>query len=186
MPEIMIPLVGHVQRAARCSAEVDATRRREVMRGRPACEFAYTVGTMIEVPRAALTADEIARERRVLLLRHQRPDADDASACRATTRRASCRATCETRHLRRATRSRSIDQAGVGALMQIAVEKGRRARAAASRSASAASTAAIPTRSRFCHRVGLDYVSCSPYRVPSRGSPRRGGARRPTLADGGR
>ena len=59
----------------------------------------------------------------------------------------------------------TIDRDGVGELMKMAVEKGRAA-APTWRSASAASTAAIPTSIEFCHQIGLNYVSCSPFRVP--------------------
>ena len=60
----------------------------------------------------------------------------------------------------------SLDQDGVGELVKIAAERGARDPHRTSSSASAASTAATPPRSTFCHNVGLDYVSCSPFRVP--------------------
>ena len=60
----------------------------------------------------------------------------------------------------------SIDQVGVGSLMKQAIDAGPRARAPASSSASAANTAASRSRVDFFHQIGLDYVSCSPFRVP--------------------
>ena len=80
---------------------------------------------MIEVPRGALTADHIAARRRVLLLRHQRPDADDARRVARRRRPLPRPVRRATRDLRRAIPSRSIDEEGVGELMRIAVERGR-------------------------------------------------------------
>ena len=74
-PEIMIPLVGHVNELKLQKEVVDRVAK-EVMKAYKT-KLDYKVGTMIEIPRAALTADEIAIGRRVLFLRHQRPDPDD-------------------------------------------------------------------------------------------------------------
>ena len=126
----------------------------------------YTVGTMIELPRAAVCADEIAAHADFFSLRHQRPDADRRSASPATTPRASFLAAYvderiladePVRHDRRRRRRR----AGADRLPSAA---GRSS--PASSSASAASTAATRPRSRSSTQIGLDYVSCSPYRVP--------------------
>ena len=73
-PEVMIPLVGHVEELKRQKAIV-LEAANEVL-GKDGSGVDYLIGTMIEVPRGAMTADEIAKEARVLLLRHQRPDAD--------------------------------------------------------------------------------------------------------------
>ena len=124
------------------------------------------IGTMIEVPRAALTAGEIARLGGVLLLRHQRPDPDDLGLL--PRRRGG-------RILRPPTSSMGIF--GVSPVRDDRPRRrgpagaDRRARegappAPASSSASAASTAATPRRSSSSTRSGLDYVSCSPFRVP--------------------
>ena len=76
VPEIMIPLVGEVKELKYVKDMVVRDRRRASSL-LPASDMKYKVGTMIEIPRAALTADEIAKRGRVLLLRHQRPDSDD-------------------------------------------------------------------------------------------------------------
>ena len=73
-PEVMIPLVGF-KRELDLQVEIVHRVAREVMK-ETGKKFKYSVGTMIEVPRGALTADEIAADRRVLQLRHQRPDAN--------------------------------------------------------------------------------------------------------------
>ena len=75
VPEIMIPLVGHVKELRDQKAIVDRVAA-EVMKEQ-GVKIKYLVGTMIEVPRGAMTADQIAQRGRVLLVRHQRPDAAD-------------------------------------------------------------------------------------------------------------
>ncbi len=75
-PEVMIPLTAHVNELKVQQTALEAEAQEGDGRSR-ACEVDYKFGTMIEIPRAALTADEIAAVRRVLLLRHQRPDPDD-------------------------------------------------------------------------------------------------------------
>ena len=106
------------------------------------------------------------RARRLLLVRHQRPHPDGA---RLLARRRRGRAS-STRYIERKILDRSpfetIDKPGVGWLVRLAAWVGPRGQARTSSSASAASTAATPTRSRFFQLAGLDYVSCSPYRVP--------------------
>jgi len=121
------------------------------------------VGTMIEIPRGALTADEIAQTR-------------NSSASGPTTSRkttlgmsrddsGSFLSKYQEMDILKKNPFASIDQTGVGQLMRIAVEKGRSTRPT-SNWGSAANTAATPTPSSSCHRTGLTYVSCSPFRVP--------------------
>ena len=86
-PEVMIPLVGNVKELAHQEKIVRRVAG-EVMKEK-GVKFKYLVGTMIEIPRGALTADEIADRGGVLQLRHERPDADDARASAATMRRGS-------------------------------------------------------------------------------------------------
>ena len=163
VPEIMVPLIATKAELDLVKARIDAMARGGRAR-RPAPSSTYQVGTMIELPRAALLAGEIAETRRVLLLRHQRPDADRRSASAATTRRASSAPTPRAASCRPIRSCRST------------------ARASASWCASAPSAAARsrpnlklgicgehggdPASVAFCHEVGLDYVSCSPFRVP--------------------
>ncbi len=84
-PEIMIPLVAHVNELARLR-KLAEDEIAQVLAAHPGSKVKIPIGTMIEVPRAALIADEIAELRRVLLVRHQRPDADDV--CAVARRRA--------------------------------------------------------------------------------------------------
>ena len=88
----------------------------------------YSVGTMIEVPRAALIADKIARARRVLLVRHQRPHPDDVRLQPRRHRQVPARSTCE-KKLLPLDPFAVLDQEGVGELIRIGIERGRRTRA---------------------------------------------------------
>ena len=133
---------------------------------------------MIEVPRAALRADEIAEVGRVLLVRHERPDADDARRSRATTRRAS---SC-TDYLEEGVLERNpfevLDMDGVGELMRIAVERGRATKPEI-KLGICGEHGGEPRSIAFCHELGLDYVRARRSACRSRGSPPR---RRRSLA----
>ena len=125
VPEIMIPLVGLVKELRDQKAIVDRVAA-EVMKEQ-GVKVKYLVGTMIEVPRGAMTADEIADGGAVLLVRHQRPH---AAHLRLLARR---RRQVPARFIRtRRSSSRdpfaSIDTEGVGALVRIGVELGRKTR----------------------------------------------------------
>ena len=161
-PEIMIPLVGfkkeldlQVEIVHRVAKEVQAEKK---------VKFDYLVGTMIEVPRGALTADEIARDARVLQLRHERPHADRA---RHEPRRLRLLPAALRRELEIVKKNpfATIDQTGVGQLMEIAVEKGRQTRPDI-KLGICGEHGGDPDSVKFCHSIGLNYVSCSPYRVP--------------------
>jgi pyruvate, orthophosphate dikinase len=161
VPEVMIPLVAtrrelEILRALvdRVAAEVFAEKGRTLE---------YLVGTMIELPRAALMAGEIAEEAEFFSLRHQRPDPDDAGRQPRRCRRVPQRL-CRAGHLPRDPFV-SLDIEGVGQLVELAASAGGRPGPTSS-SASAANMAAIRPRSRSARRSGLDYVSASPYRVP--------------------
>ena len=84
-------------------------------------------GTMIEIPRAALTADKIAEVAEFFSLRHQRPDPDGLRLLAATTSAASCRTT-STRSILPADPFQTIDQDGIGELIKIGIERGRTTR----------------------------------------------------------
>jgi pyruvate,orthophosphate dikinase len=126
-------------------------------------KIAYSVGTMIEIPRGALTADEIAQTAEFFSFGTN----DLTQTCLGMSRddSGSFLGAYQESEIMKKNPFASIDQTGVGQLMQIAIEKGRRP-APTSSSASAANTAAIRTRSSSATRLGLTYVSCSPYRVP--------------------
>ncbi|HKL24825.1 MAG TPA: pyruvate, phosphate dikinase [Desulfuromonadales bacterium] len=161
VPEIMIPLVGEVKELSILRA--NAIRVADEVIAEYGVEVTYLIGTMIELPRAALTADAIARE------------ADFFSFGTNDL-------TQTTYGLSRDDSGRflpfyveqeifpndpfvAIDQAGVGELVRLGCEKGRQTRAdiklgiCGEHGGEASSV-------KFCHRIGLDYVSCSPYRVP--------------------
>ena len=189
VPEVMVPLIATKAELDIVKARIDAMAQ-AVMKETGA-KLNYQVGTMIELPRAALMADEIARERGVLLVRHQRPDADHL-------RHQPRRRGLVPRHLRRARhpagRSVRVDRPRgrrrAGADRRRARPQGAQA---TSRSASAASTAAIRPRSRSATRSGSTTCPARRSACRSRGSPRRRrrSARRPPakrkawpLADG--
>ena len=165
VPEVMIPLVAYRREFDMLRAVIVKTA--QAVEKETGAKLDYQIGTMIELPRAALKADEIAAGRdgrRVLLVRHQRPDADlprpVARRCGADPR--------QLRASRRSSRSirscRSIRTASASWCASAPSAAARRA--PASRSASAASTAATRPRSPSATQTGLDYVSCSPFRVP--------------------
>jgi pyruvate,orthophosphate dikinase len=161
-PEVMIPLVGHVRELA-LQAEIVHRVAAAVMQ-ETGTRFAYAVGTMIEVPRGALTADEIATAAEFFsfgtndltqtALGVSRDDAGRFLVPYVTQLDVYERDPFE-----------SIDEPGVGALMQIAVSKGRQARPRL-KLGICGEHGGDPPSVAFCHRLGLDYVSCSPFRVP--------------------
>ena len=164
-PEIMIPLVAHARGARRLRALVDRGGRRRCMPSSRARRSSTSIGTMIELPRAALTR----RRDRASTPTSSRFGTNDLT--QMTLRALARRRRQVPARLRRERHPPddpfvSIDEDGVGA----ADRDRRRARAAhaarTSRSASAASTAATRRSIAFCHQHGLDYVSCSPFRVP--------------------
>ncbi len=162
VPEVMIPLVGHVKEL---KLQGDIVRRvaGQVMAER-GVRFKYTVGTMIEVPRGALTADAIAsvaeffsfgtNDLTQMTLGVSRDDAARFLVPYVREFEIYLRDPFE-----------SIDPEGVGALIRIAVEKGRSTRAQL-KVGICGEHGGDPESVKFCDRVGLDYVSCSPFRVP--------------------
>jgi pyruvate,orthophosphate dikinase len=160
--EIMIPLVGHVNELADTKAILEAEAKRvEKMAG---VEVDYTFGTMIEVPRGALTADEIAREAAFfsfgtndltqMAFGYSRDDAEGSFLLAYVERR-----------ILPANPFQTLDTEGVGQLMRTAVEKGRTARPGL-KIGICGEHGGDPASIAFCNSIGLDYVSCSPYRVP--------------------
>jgi len=160
-PEIMIPLVAHTGELERLRALAEDELSRVL--GKASRSVRASVGTMIEVPRAALTADAIA------------PFADFFSfGTNDLTQMAYALSRDDAgRFLPEYIESGileenpfvSIDEEGVGALVRIAVERGRAARPTL-KLGLCGEHGGDPRSIDFCHRVGLDYVSCSPYRVP--------------------
>ena len=162
VPEVMVPLIATKAEFDLVKARIDAMA--EAVAKETGTKVDYQVGTMIELPRACLMAGEIAETRRVLLLRHQRPDADHVRHQPRRRRELP-------RHLHRSAASSpvdpfvSIDREGVGELVRIGVERGRKARHEL-KLGICGEHGGDPASVAFCHEVGLDYVSCSPFRVP--------------------
>jgi pyruvate,orthophosphate dikinase len=123
----------------------------------------YTIGTMIEVPRAALTADEIAREADFFSFGTN----DLTQMAFGLSRDDAARFLPQyvDRGILAADPFATLDQRGIGELMRIGIEKGRRTRPGL-KVGICGEHGGDPASVAFCHRAGLDYVSCSPYRVP--------------------
>ncbi len=160
-PEVMIPLVGHVKEL---KLQADIVRRvaAEVLKETGA-KFRYLVGTMIEVPRGALTADAIAAEADFFSFGTN----DLTQTTLGVSRDDAGRFLTPYVDLEIYSRDpfESIDQDGVGALMRTAVERGRKAKPAL-KLGICGEHGGDPASVRFCDTVGLSYVSCSPFRVP--------------------
>jgi pyruvate, orthophosphate dikinase len=160
-PEIMIPLVGHVGELKNQKQLIDDIAQ-QVMKDH-GVTVEYRVGTMIEVPRGALTADRIAKVAEFfsfgtndLTQTVYGISRDDAGKFLFDYINAKI---WEHDPFER------LDQLGVGSLMEIAVQKGRETRPEL-KIGICGEHGGEPTSVEFCHRLGLNYVSCSPYRVP--------------------
>ena len=160
-PEIMIPLVGDVKELDYVKNIVDKTAR-EVMNERN-ITVAYLVGTMIEVPRAALVADKIAHSAEFFSF-----GTNDLSQMTFGFSRDDAGKFLDDYYKRKIFESdpfARVDQEGVGRLMQIACELGRTIRPNL-KLGICGEHGGDPSSIEFCHKLGLDYVSCSPFRVP--------------------
>ncbi len=160
-PEIMIPLVGFPREL---KLQIDIVHRvaDEVAKAKKT-KFQYLVGTMIEIPRAALVADEIARDAEFfsfgtndLTQTTLGMSRDDSGTFLPTYAELDIVAT---------NPFASIDQKGVGRLMEMTRDLGRKTRPNI-KLGICGEHGGEPTSVKFCHRLGLDYVSCSPFRVP--------------------
>ncbi len=157
----MIPLVGHVNelRVLRAQARELCD---SIMRA-AGVKVPYTIGTMIEVPRAALTADEIAREADFFSFGTN--DLTQMGFGLSRDDAGTFLPIYVDRGLLPADPFAVLDQTGIGQLVRIAVEKGRSVKPGL-KIGICGEHGGEPSSVVFCHRVGLDYVSCSPYRVP--------------------
>jgi len=160
-PEIMIPLVGFKREL---DLQVDLVHRvaKQVM-AEQKVKLTYLVGTMIEIPRGALTADEIAQTAEFFSFGTN----DLTQTCLGMSRddSGSFLGPYQEAEIIKKNPFASIDQAGVGQLMKIAVEKGRSTRPDI-KLGICGEHGGDPESVKFCHRLGLAYVSCSPFRVP--------------------
>jgi pyruvate,orthophosphate dikinase len=160
-PEIMIPLVGF-KKELDLQVEVVHRIAKEVMSEKKV-KIDYMVGTMIEVPRGALTADEIAETAQFFSFGTN----DLTQTCLGMSRddAGSFIPAYQESEIIKMNPFASIDQTGVGSLMKIAVEKGNVTRPGI-KLGICGEHGGDPASVRFCHKLGLTYVSCSPYRVP--------------------
>ena len=161
VPEIMIPLVGDVKELAFVKKYVDETAKK-VMEEKGET-FKYLVGTMIEIPRAAITADEIAQEAEFFSF-----GTNDLSQMTFGFSRDDAGKFLEdyyTNKIYEFDPFEKLDQKGVGKLVKIAAEAGRCTRPDIHLGI-CGEHGGEPSTVEFCDKVGLDYVSCSPYRVP--------------------
>jgi pyruvate,orthophosphate dikinase len=160
-PEIMIPLVGF-KKELDLQVEVVHRVAQEVMKEK-GVKLNYLVGTMIEVPRGALTADEIAHTAEFFSFGTN----DLTQTCLGMSRddSGSFLGPYQELEIVKQNPFATVDQGGVGQLMQIAVEKGRQTRADI-KLGICGEHGGDPESVKFCHRTGLTYVSCSPFRVP--------------------
>ena len=161
VPEIMIPLVGEIKELKYVKNIVTTTADKVIAEA--GVELEYSVGTMIEIPRAALTADEIAKEAEFfsfgtndltqMTFGFSRDDAGKFLNSYYDTK------------IYENDPFAKVDQVGVGKLMGIAVDLGRQTRPNI-KLGICGEHGGDPSSVEFCHKLGLTYVSCSPYRVP--------------------
>jgi len=161
LPEIMIPLVGDVKELKYVKDVVVKTA--EAVLQEKGEKIEYKVGTMIEVPRAALTADEIATEAEFFSF-----GTNDLTQMTFGFSRDDAGKFLEDYYNKKIFESdpfAKVDQAGVGKLMKMAAELGRATRPDI-KLGICGEHGGDPSTVEFCHSIGLNYVSCSPYRVP--------------------
>ncbi len=161
-PEIMIPLVGHVNELKTVREQLEKVAD-DVMK-EAGTRVSYKFGTMIEVPRAALTADEIAKYAEFFSFGTNdltqttfgisRDDAEGKFLLQYVSQK-----------ILPSNPFQVLDQTGVGKLMRLAVEAGRATRSDIEVGI-CGEHGGEPSSVEFCHRLGLNYVSCSPFRVP--------------------
>ena len=161
VPEIMIPLVGEAKELEYCKKIVKETADKVIAEA--GVKLEYEVGTMIEIPRAALTADEIAKEAEFFCFGTNDLtqmtfgfSRDDASKFLPSYYGAK---------IYESDPFARLDVDGVGRLMKMAVELGRGTRKNL-HCGICGEHGGDPSSIEFCHEIGLDYVSCSPFRVP--------------------
>ena len=161
VPEIMIPLVGEVKELAYVKKTVVSIADQEIAAA--GVDMHYEVGTMIEIPRAALTADEIAKEAEFFCFGTNDLtqmtfgfSRDDAGKFLGSYYDAK---------IYESDPFAKLDQVGVGALMKTAIKLGKSVRPDL-HCGICGEHGGDPSSVEFCHQIGLDYVSCSPFRVP--------------------
>ena len=161
IPEIMIPLIGTVNELKYVKNIVVKTAE-EIIK-ETGVDLKYEVGTMIEIPRAALTADEIAKEAEFFSF-----GTNDLTQMTFGFSRDDASKFLNDYYKKKILEQdpfATIDQEGVGKLVAMAAELGRKTRPSIHLGI-CGEHGGDPKSIEFCHKIGLDYVSCSPYRVP--------------------
>ena len=161
IPEIMVPLVGHVEEF-KYLKKLIVDKADKIIKEK-GVKLNYKVGTMIEVPRGALTADEIAKEAEFfsfgtndltqMAFGFSRDDVGKFVPYYVE------------KGILKSDPFAQLDQSGVGLLVEMAVQKGKSVRSDL-KLGICGEHGGDPSSVEFCHKIGLDYVSCSPYRVP--------------------
>ena len=161
IPEIMIPLVGEVKELKFVKNIVVKTA--DAVLSENGESFEYHVGTMIEIPRAALTADEIAKEAEFFSFGTN--DLTQMTFGFSRDDAAKFLGAYYENKIYEQDPFGKLDQTGVGQLVKMAAEKGKKTRPDI-KLGICGEHGGDPSSIEFCHNVGLNYVSCSPYRVP--------------------
>ena len=161
MPEVMVPLIGILYEFKQQKEIIDRVAK-EVF-AEYGVEVEYEVGTMIEIPRAALTADRIATEAQYFSFGTN--DLTQMTFGYSRDDIASFLPVYLEKKILKADPFQVLDQKGVGQLIKMAVEKGRAIRPAL-RTGICGEHGGEPSSVKFCARVGMNYASCSPFRVP--------------------
>ena len=160
-PEIMIPLTGEVKELKFVKDIVVATANEEIAAA--GIELAYEVGTMIEIPRACLTADDIAKEAEFFCF-----GTNDLTQMTFGFSRDDAGKFLDAYYDKKIYENdpfAKLDQNGVGKLMEMAIKLGKGANDKI-HCGICGEHGGDPVSVEFCHKIGLDYVSCSPFRVP--------------------
>jgi len=162
-PEVMIPLVGHFKELQHQAAIVRSVAEEVMRREKVKFKFNYLVGTMIEVPRGALTAAEIARTAEFFSFGTN----DLTQTTIGVSRDDAARFLVPYVQMEIYGKDpfEALDRDGVGQLMKMAVAEGRSTRDKL-KVGICGEHGGEPSSVEFCHNIGLDYVSCSPFRVP--------------------
>ncbi|MBU3110478.1 pyruvate, phosphate dikinase [Clostridium lacusfryxellense] len=161
VPEIMIPLVGEIKELKYVKDIV--VRVADEIIAKSGCDLKYMVGTMIEIPRAALTADLIAKEAEFFSF-----GTNDLTQMTFGFSRDDAGSFLKDYYEKKVYEFdpfQKLDVTGVGKLIQMAAELGRKVRPSI-KLGICGEHGGDPSSVEFCHNVGLDYVSCSPFRVP--------------------
>ena len=160
-PEIMVPLVGEVKELAYVKSVIDQVAKKIIKDA--GSDMHYKVGTMIEIPRAALTADAIAKEAEFFSFGTN--DLTQMTFGFSRDDAGKFLASYYDRKIYESDPFSKLDQAGVGRLVKMAAELGRETRPDI-KLGICGEQGGDPSTVEFCHNIGLSYVSCSPFRVP--------------------